>query len=188
MSGITVLSRTNMNKSFRLMAAGALVTLAMPMAAWAQVAVNVSVNVQGSCAVSAPVDAARGNFTPTQTSQTIAWTGAVTLRCNAGASPQVAVNLGQNAGAGTQRFMVKGSDQLAYAIYKPTLNGTDFTTCPAAGVAGTPWGFAGTDRLAASGAFATGGDRTVNLCVQATITDVMPIGSYTDQVLVSVGF
>jgi hypothetical protein len=81
-----------------------------------------------------------------------------------------------------------GTDLIAYAIQKPTISGANFTTCPAFG-AGTAWGDAasGTGRLDASAAFsASGGNSTINLCVQATVTDVMGTGLYSDVVQVSV--
>jgi hypothetical protein len=111
----------------------------------------------------------------------------VTLRCNKGATPFVAVNPGQHAVTG-QRYMLNANavDTLAYAIKKPTISGSAFTTCPAFG-AGTDWTDTGTGRLDASAGFsASGGSRTVKLCVQSTITDVLATGLFSDQVQVSV--
>jgi hypothetical protein len=84
--------------------------------------------------------------------------------------------------------MANGTDLINYAIQKPSIAGANFTTCPAFG-AGTAWGdsASGAGRLDASAAFsANGGNSTINLCVQATITDVMAQGGYSDQVQVSV--
>jgi spore coat protein U-like protein len=176
-----------MKHSIRLVSAGALLAAGLPMAAMAQTPVTVSVNVQGSCAVSTPTNAAYGNFTPAAASTNLDWTGSVVLRCNKGATPFVAVSYGNNA-SGTQRRMANGTDLLSYAIQKPTLAGTNFTTCPAFG-AGTAWGDSGSGagRLDASAAFtANGGNSTINLCVQSTITDVMGTGLYSDVVQVSV--
>lgn len=177
-----------MKHSTRLIAAGALLVAGLPMASMAQVPVTVSVNVQGSCAVSTPTNAAYGAFTPAAASTNLTWTGSVVLRCSKGATPFVAVSYGTNAGATTQRAMSLGADLLNYAVQKPTLSSTDFTVCPGFG-AGTPWGDtgSGTGRLDASAAFATnGGNSTINLCVQATITDTMGAGLYSDVVQVSV--
>jgi spore coat protein U-like protein len=176
-----------MKHSLRLISAGALLAAGLPMTAMAQVAVNVSVNVQGSCAVSTPGDAAYGTFAPVAASTNLSWTGSVVLRCNKGATPFVAVSYGNNA-SGTQRQMANGTELIGYAIQKPTLAGTNFTTCPAFG-AGSAWGdsASGANRLDASAAFsANGGNSTINLCVQATVTDVMALGAYSDQVQVSV--
>ena len=174
-----------MKHSLRLISAGALLAASLPMTAMAQVAVNVSVNVQGSCAVSTPGDAAYGNFAPVAASTNLSWTGSVVLRCNKGATPFVAVSYGNNA-SGTQRRMANGTELIGYAIQKPSLAGTDFSTCPTFG-AGSAWGASGADRLDASAAFsANGGNSTINLCVQATVTDVMALGAYSDQVQVSV--
>lgn len=177
-----------MKHSIRLVSAGALLAAGLPMAAMAQTPVTVSVNVQGSCAVSTPSDAALGNYTPAAASNNVTWTGSVVLRCNKGATPFVAVSYGNNA-VGTQRQMkTAGTDLIAYSIQKPTLAGTNFTTCPAFG-GGTAWGDSGSaaGRLDASAAFtASGGNSTISLCVQATITDVMGTGLYSDVVQVSV--
>jgi spore coat protein U-like protein len=177
-----------MKHSLRCISAGALLAAGLPMASMAQVPVTVSVNVQGSCAVSTPTNAVYGNFTSFAASTTVAWQGSVVLRCNKNATPFVAVNYGNNAD-GTQRRMQSASgDLIGYSILKPTISGTDFTTCPAIG-AGSVWGdsASGTGRLDASGAFtASGGNSTINLCVQATITDVMATGLYSDVVQVSV--
>jgi hypothetical protein len=42
------------------------------------------------------------------------------------------------------------------------------------------------DLDASAGFSASGGSRTVNLCVQSTITDVLATGMFSDQVQVSV--
>ena len=65
--------------------------------------------------------------------------GQVTLRCNAGAAPVLAVNDGANF-SGTRRMSDGGGTPkyVAYAVKQPTISGTDFTTCPAFG-AGTAW-------------------------------------------------
>src|SRR5512137_3162128 len=109
-----------MKHSIRLVSAGALLAAGLPMAAMAQTPVTVSVNVQGSCAVSTPTNAAYGNFTPAAASTNLTWTGSVVLRCNKGATPFVAVSYGNNA-SGTQRRMANGTDVLSYAIQKPSL-------------------------------------------------------------------
>ena len=177
-----------MKHQLRLISAGALLAAGLPMAAMAQVPVTVSVNVQGSCAVSTPVNAAYGNFTPAAASTNLDWTGSVTLRCNKGATPFVAVSYGSNP-SGTQRRMLNANgDTLNYAIQKPSLSGANFSSCPAFN-AGSAWGdsASGTGRLDASGAFSTaGGNSVISLCVQATMTDVMAQGLWSDVVQVSV--
>ena len=177
-----------MKNSLRLISAGALLAAGLPTSAMAQVAVTVSVNVQGSCAVSTPSNAAYGLFTPAAASTNLTWTGSVVLRCNKGATPFVAVSYGDNAVGSQRQMKTAGGDLIAYAVQKPAIAGTNFTTCPAFG-AGTAWGDAasGTGRLDASAAFSLGGgNSTVNLCVQATVTDLMGTGLYSDVVQVSV--
>lgn len=174
-----------MNKTFRLMAAGAL-TVGMPIAAWAQVNVQVQVQVAQACSVSAPVNASFGAPAPTATTNLTA-SGAVTLTCNRGAAPQVSVGDGSSFSGGTRR-MTDGTNFVNYSVKKSTINGSDFTDCPNFGL-GTDWGSAGVDRLAAAAAFtASGGPRTVNVCFQTTVDENTPVATYTDTVAVSVGF
>ncbi len=69
-------------------------------------------------------------------------TGQVTLRCNAGAAPVLAVNDGGNF-SGTRRMIEAAHDFVAYSIKQPTISGADYTACPALG-AGTAWTSAST--------------------------------------------
>lgn len=173
-----------MLKTFRLIAAGALLALGMPLVAQAQVNVNVQVQVLGTCSVSAPIDANFGAQSPTGVTN-LTTTGSVTLTCNRNALPLVAVGNGNNF-SGTRR-MSDGTNFVGYAVKQPTISGTNYTTCPAFG-AGADFGLAG-DRLNAAPAFtASGGPRTVNLCFQTTVDLNTPVATYTDTVQVSVTF
>ncbi|MBS1135633.1 MAG: hypothetical protein H6R02_2774 [Burkholderiaceae bacterium] len=177
-----------MMKNFiRLIAAGALLAVGIPLTAQAQsVNVNVQVQVNGTCSVSAPVNADFGAQAPTAVTN-LTTTGTVTLTCNRGALPVVAVNNGNNY-SGTRR-MAGGGNFVGYAVKRPTLSGADYTSCPVFG-AGSDWGStAGTNTLDASATFTgSGGPRTVNLCFQTTVDQDTAVATYSDTVSVSVTF
>jgi len=172
---------------FKLLVAG--LALGIPLGALAQVSQNVQVQVQvqGNCTVSAPANANFGPQTPLATTNLTA-EGQVTLRCNAGAAPVLAVNDGGNFLV--TRRMSNGAiptpTYVAYAVKQPTISGTDYTVCPAFG-AGTAWTSLST--LNASAAFASsGGSRTVRVCFETTVDENTPLATYTDTVAVSVSF
>jgi spore coat protein U-like protein len=177
-------------KLIRTMAAGALLAAGLPMAAMAQVTANVQVQVQvvGNCTLSAPANANFGPQGPVASSNYTA-TGSVTLTCNRGAAPLVAVGDGLHL-TGAQRRMSSGGGTPLYVNYnikQPTISGTDYTVCPGFG-SGSAFGLSG-DRLDASAAFTTtGGGRTVNLCFETTLDQNTPQATYTDTVQVSVTF
>jgi spore coat protein U-like protein len=180
-------------KLIRTMAAGALLAAGLPMAATAQVTANVQVQVQvvGNCTLSALNDADFGSRGPVASSSYTA-TGSVTLTCNRGAAPLVAVGDGIHVtgGVGGQRRMSDGGGTPVYVNYnikRPTISGTNYTVCPTFG-GGSAFGVAG-NRLDASAAFtATGGARTVSLCFETTLDENTPQATYTDTVQVSVTF
>ena len=174
-----------MSKFIRVLAAGVLLA-GLPMAAMAQVDVNVQVTVVGNCSLSAPANASFGSQGPL-TSTNYTATGSVTLTCNRGAVPLVAVNNGLNF-LGTRRMAYAGpTNFVGYAIKQPTISGVNFTVCPAFG-GGSVFG-TGADRLTATAAFsANGGPRTVNLCFETTLNENTPVAAYTDTVAVSVTF
>ena len=107
-------------------------------------------------------------------------TGQVTLTCNRGAVPLLAVNNGNNFT--TTRRMANGGATafVDYVVKQPTISGTNYTVCPAYG-AGTVWTSAST--LNASAAFAaSGGPRTVSVCFETTVDENTVIATYTDTV------
>ena len=177
-----------MNRLCRVLYAVALLAAGIPLSALAQVSQNVQVQVQvqGNCTVTAPANANFGSQTPLVTTN-LTTTGQVTLRCNAGAAPVLAVNNGGNflvtrrmsSGGGSPTFV-------GYAVKQPTISGTDYTVCPAFG-GGTAWTSVST--LNASAAFAaSGGNRTVSVCFETTVDENTPLATYTDTVAVSVTF
>jgi spore coat protein U-like protein len=174
-----------MVKAIRLCLAGALLAIGIPLTAQAQVSVNVQVQVQGTCNVSVPVDADFGARTPLAATP-LTTTGSVTLTCNRGALPLVAVGDG-NHFSGTRR-MSDGTNFVGYAIKQPTISGTnEYTVCPSFG-GGSAFG-SGANRLNASAAFSgSGGPRAVSLCFETTVDQNTPVATYTDTVQVSVTF
>ena len=121
-----------MKRLCRLVYAGALLAVGIPLSALAQVSQNVQVSVQvnGNCTVTAPSNASFAAQTPLTTTNIVAQ-GQVTLRCNAGAAPVLAVNDGGNF-LGTRRMSNGGGTPsfVAYAVKQPTISGTDYTVCP----------------------------------------------------------
>lgn len=173
-----------MTKFNRVLAAAVLLA-GIPLGAVAQVTQNVQVSVQvnGNCTVTAPSNAAFAPQTPLAPTNITAF-GQVNLRCNAGAAPVLSVSDGGNF-SGT-RQMSDGTNFVAYAVKQPTISGTDYTVCPAYG-AGTAWTLLST--LNASAAFASsGGTRTVRVCFETTVNENTPVATYTDTVAVSVSF
>jgi len=171
-------------------ASAALLVAGIPLAAFAQVTQNVQVSVQvsGSCSLTAPVNANFGNQLPGATALTRIATGTVTLRCNRGASPVVAVGNGSNFLA--TRRMSNGAPTpafVSYAVKQPTITGGNFTACPAFG-GGAAWG-TGASALNASASFTTsGGTRPLSVCFETTIDENMAVATYTDTVALTVTF
>lgn len=102
----------------------------------------------------------------------------ITITCTKGSTYTVGINNGANAGSGSVRNMVSGSNSMSYEIYK--------------GASGNRWGPTGTDRWASSIPSSVSADGTVNtynytakvLSGQTT----PPAGSYTDTLVVDVAF
>ena len=101
-----------MTKFNRVFAAAVLLA-GVPLGALAQVTQNVQVSVQvnGNCTVTAPSNATFAPQAPLVPTTVLA-EGQVTLRCNAGAAPVLAVNDGGNF-SGTRR-MINGTTFVAY--------------------------------------------------------------------------
>lgn len=165
-----------MNKTIRLIAAGALLAAGVPLSAMAQtITINATVNSQ--CNI--------GNATVnlgalTLGAQTDNTSSVITLTCNRGATVAVALNNGANA-SGTQKRMQRlaTGDYINYSITVPTISGVT-TTCPA--LPGTSWN--ATNTLVASPLFATnGGPRDLALCVSVPSGQFdLGAGAYTDTV------
>jgi len=102
----------------------------------------------------------------------------VGITCTKGSVYTVGINNGLNAGAGTVRKMISGSNSISYDIYKSTTSNR--------------WGPTGTDRWASSAASLVSADGTLStynytakiLSGQST----PPAGTYTDTLVVDIAF
>lgn len=173
---------------FNRVFAAAVLLAGIPLGALAQVSQNVQVSVQvnGNCSVTAPSNANFGPQTPLATTN-LTTPGQVTLTCNRGAAPIMSVGDGNNF-SGTRRMSNGGAPAafVAYTVKQPTASGTNWTVCPGFG-AGTDWTTVST--LNASSSFtASGGPRTVSVCFQTTVDENTSVATYTDTVAVSVTF
>jgi spore coat protein U-like protein len=182
-----------MNKIFRLVSAWALLAAGFPMAALAQTAttdVSVTVTVQGTCTLATAGNASQTVQPTTTMNLAASLQGSVTLTCNRGAAPVLSVGDG-NSFSVTRRLSDGAVAPatptfVGYAIKQPTIDGSNFTICPAHG-AGTDWNSVTT--LAASPAFtSSGGARTVNVCFQTSVNENTPVGVYSDTVVVTASY
>ena len=172
-----------MSKFIRVFAAGVLLA-GLPMAALAQVNVNVQVQVVGNCSVSAPSNANFGSQAPLASTNYTA-TGSVTLTCNRGAAPLVTVSNGANPTGSTRRMRRRRrtANYVGYCDQAADDYGRRLHTSVPRIRRRYSAGHAARDRLAASAAFAaSGGPRTVNLCFQTTLDQNTPVATYTDMV------
>jgi spore coat protein U-like protein len=165
-----------MKNTIRLIAAAALLAAGLPLAASAQT-ISISASVASQCNI--------GNATValgalTLLSGTIYDTGnTISLTCNKGATVVVALNNGANA-SGTQKRMTNGTDFINYNFSQPTLPlAAAGNTCP--GTPGTEWN--GTNTIAGTPMFAaSGGPRSIPLCVSVPTPQFPGSGAYTDTV------
>lgn len=102
----------------------------------------------------------------------------VAITCTKGSVYTVGINNGVNAGSGSVRNMVSGSNVMSYDIYK--------------GSTSARWGPTGTDRWASSAASSVSADGTVNTynytAKVLTGQNTPPAGSYTDTLIVDIAF
>ena len=169
-----------MNKVIRLIAAGALLAVGVPLSAMAQtITINATVNSQCN------IGNATVNFGAlTLGAQTDNTASSITLTCNRGATVSVALNDGANASV-TQKRMRRAAttDYINYSITVPTISSVT-TTCPA--LPGTSWN--ATNTLVASPLFsASGGPRDLALCVSVPSGQFdLGAGAYVDTVTATV--
>ena len=102
----------------------------------------------------------------------------IAITCTKGSAYTVGINNGANAGSGTVRNMLSGSNTMSYDIYKGATNNR--------------WGPAGTERWASSAPSSVSADGTVNTfnytAKVLTGQNTPPAGSYTDTLVVDVAF
>ena len=101
----------------------------------------------------------------------------IAITCTKGSVYTVGINNGANAGSGSVRNMVNGSNSMSYDIYK--------------GSTSNRWGTTGTDRWASSTPSSVNADGTVNTynyTAKVLSGNTPPAGTYTDTLVVDVAF
>ncbi len=164
-------------KKLGILGAGALLALALPLAASAQI--TVSANVASACSFGSAivtldgVGIAAGTFV-TNTGTT------VNLTCNRRATVTVALNDGANAD-GTQKRLREGAttNYINYNLSRPNPLVDGPNTCP--GLPGTEWNAANT--VVATSLFASsGGPKPIPICISVPAAQYPAAGTYTDTV------
>jgi spore coat protein U-like protein len=167
----------SMNKAIRLLAAGALLAAGVPLSAMAQT-ITITASVASQCNLNSPT-VALGALT--LISGTITNTGMnLVLTCNKGATVSVALSDGGNFSGGSKRMSNGGGEFINYNISRPTLPLVAVgNTCPA--LPGTEWD--GTNTVAGTPMFsASGGPRSIPLCVSVPTPQFPGAGSFSDTV------
>jgi spore coat protein U-like protein len=166
-----------LNISYSVCPTGVLgICLGTPQAGTTPVTTQLTLNVTTDCITISAPDVNFGSAPLISSFPSVSQSVAIT--CTKGSTYTVGINNGVNAGSGTVRKMVSGSNSMSYDIYK--------------GSTSNRWGPTGTDRWASSAASSVSSDGTVNtynytakmLSGQST----PPAGSYTDTLVVDVAF
>ena len=165
-------------KKLGILGAGALLALALPLAASAQITVSATVVAActfGSATVALNGAAIAAGAAVTNTAST------VNLTCNKGATVTVALNNGANA-TGTQKRLRAGTttNYITYNLSRPNaLVDGGPNTCP--GLPGTEWNAANTV-LATNLFVTTGGPKPIPICISVPAAQYPQAGTYTDTV------
>ena len=165
-------------KKLGILGAGALLALALPLAASAQI--NISATVVAACTFgSASVTLNGGGIAAgsavTDTSST------VNLTCNKGATVSVALDNGANANGTQKRLRAPSTtNYIAYNLSRPnTLVDGGLNTCPT--LPGTEWN--STNTVSATSLFVTsGGPKPIPICISVPGAQYPQAGTYTDTV------
>ena len=165
-------------KKLGILGAGALLALALPRAASAQI--NISATVAAACTFgSASVTLNGGGIAAgsavTDTSST------VNLTCNKGATVSVALDNGANANGTQKRLRAPSTtNYIAYNLSRPnTLVEGGLNTCPT--LPGTEWN--ATNTVSATSLFVnTGGPKPIPICISVPAAQYPQAGTYTDTV------
>lgn len=165
-------------KKLGILGAGALLALALPLAASAQISISATVVAActfGSASVSLNGGGIAAGSAVTDTSST------VNLTCNKGATVSVALDNGANA-SGTQKRLRASttSNYITYNLSRPnTLVDGGPNTCPS--LPGTEWNAANT--VSATSLFVTtGGPKPIPICILVPAAQYPQAGTYTDTV------
>ncbi|MDP9151155.1 MAG: spore coat U domain-containing protein [Myxococcota bacterium] len=165
-----------------LVAASTFVAVAVPLQALAGTAtqnLSVTATIAANCTISTTA-VAFGSYDPivTNASTPLDSTGTVTTTCSTGASPQITLGQGANAGGGSTdtvpvRQMASGAARLGYSLYqqtgRTTVWGNTLATAPAA-VTGT------------------GVAQVFTVYGRVPAAQNVATGSYTDTVVATVNF
>ena len=165
-------------KKLGILAAGALIALALPLAASAQI--TVTANVASACSFGSALVTLDGVGIAAGTFVTNTGTN-VNLTCNRGATVTVALSNGANA-SGTQKRLRAGvtTNYINYNLSRPNpLVDGGPNTCP--GLPGTEWNAANT--VVATSLFTTtGGPKPIPICISVPAAQFPAAGTYTDTV------
>jgi len=166
-----------LNISYSVCAVSALgLCIGTPQTGTVPVTVQLTMNVTTDCITISAPDVNFGSAPLISGFPSVSQSVAIT--CTKGSTYTVGINNGANAGTGSVRKMINGSNTMSYDIYK--------------GSTSSRWGPAGSERWASSAASLISGDGTVNtynytakiLSGQST----PPAGTYTDTLIVDIAF
>ena len=165
-------------KKLGILSAGALLALALPLAASAQISISASVVAActfGSASVTLNGGGIAAGSAVTDTSST------VNLTCNKGATVSVALDDGTNA-SGTQKRLRASStsNYITYNLSRPNaLVDGGSNTCPS--LPGTEWN--STNTVSATNLFvSSGGPKPIPICISLPAAQFPAAGTYTDTV------
>lgn len=166
-----------LNISYSVCPTGVLgICLGTPQAGTTAVTTQLNMTVTNDCITITAPDVNFGSAPLVSSFPTVSQSIAIT--CTKGSTYTVGINNGANAGSGTVRNMVSGSNSMSYDLYK--------------GSSSNRWGPTGTDRWASSAASSVSSDGTVNTYnYTAKILsgqNTPPAGSYTDTLVVDIAF
>lgn len=164
-------------KRLGILGAAALLALALPLAASAQI--NISATVASACSFGSASVTLAGASIAAGTAVTDTG-GTVNLTCNKGATVTVALNNGANASVVQKRLSDGSGNFINYNLSRPnTLTTAGPNTCPT--LPGTEWNAANT--LSATALFAaTGGPKPIPICISVPGLQYPQAGTYTDTV------
>lgn len=168
------MTKSNVRIAAVLATIGAALSVPVAFAATDTATMAVSTTVNASCSISATA-LAFGSYDPvvTHASTPLDGTGTVTIACTSGAAVDVDLDFGLNAGAGTQRKLLSGTDTINYDLFSDSGRTTAWDNTEANDVNRT----------------GTGADDVLTVYgrVPAGQTGA-PSGTYTDTVTATVNF
>jgi spore coat protein U-like protein len=164
-------------KKLGILGAGALLALALPLAASAQI--TISATVASACSFGSANVALDGAGIGAGSAVTDT-SSAVNVTCNRGATVTVALSNGANASAAQKRLSDGSGNFINYNLSRPnTLVTGGPNTCPS--LPGTEWNAANT--VSATALFATsGGPKPIPICISVPAAQYPAAGTYTDTV------